>query len=46
LPADEQVVRARLQRPRAAIREFPEYDYYWHLPGIRMGKASTAITTP
>ncbi len=21
-----------------AIREFPEYDYYWHLPGIRMGK--------
>src|SRR5262249_1813858 len=23
---------------RAAIREFPEYDYYWHLPGIRFGK--------
>src|SRR6516165_4737448 len=23
---------------RALIREFPEYDYYWHLPGIRMGK--------
>jgi D-alanyl-D-alanine carboxypeptidase len=20
------------------IREFPEYDSYWHLPGIRMGK--------
>src|SRR5205807_7143758 len=23
---------------RALIREFPEYDYYWHLPGIRLGK--------
>src|SRR5712672_1187599 len=23
---------------RALIRELPEYDYYWHLPGIRMGK--------
>ena len=23
---------------RAAIKEFPEYDHYWHLPGIRMGK--------
>ena len=22
---------------RAAIQEFPEYDYYWHLPGIRFG---------
>jgi len=21
-----------------AIRDFPEYDYYWHLPGIRLGK--------
>src|SRR5262249_27718841 len=20
------------------VRELPEYDYYWHLPGIRMGK--------
>ena len=23
---------------RALIREMPEYDYYWHLPGIRLGK--------
>jgi D-alanyl-D-alanine carboxypeptidase len=40
LPADEQVVSARdlAILARAAIREFPEYDYYWHLPGIRMGK--------
>src|SRR5258705_7477643 len=23
---------------RTVIKEFPEYDYYWHLPGIRYGK--------
>src|SRR5215813_12039698 len=40
LPADEQVTSARDMAilARAAIREFPEYDYYWHLPGIRFGK--------
>src|SRR5437667_6613460 len=40
LPADEQVVSARdlAILARAAIREFPEYDYYWHLPGLRRGK--------
>src|SRR5712691_1148960 len=40
LPADEQVTSARdmAMLARAAIKEFPEYDYYWHLPGIRMGK--------
>jgi D-alanyl-D-alanine carboxypeptidase len=40
LPADEQIVSARDMAilARAAIREFPEYDYYWHLPGIRFGK--------
>src|SRR5258708_4509487 len=40
LPADEQVVSARDMAilARALIKEFPEYDYYWHLPGIRMGK--------
>jgi len=40
LPADEQVVSARdlAILARTAIREFPEYDYYWHLPGIRFGK--------
>jgi D-alanyl-D-alanine carboxypeptidase len=40
LPADEQIVSARdlAILARATLREFPEYDYYWHLPGIRMGK--------
>jgi D-alanyl-D-alanine carboxypeptidase len=40
LPADEQIVSARDMAilARAAIKEFPEYDDYWHLPGIRMGK--------
>jgi D-alanyl-D-alanine carboxypeptidase len=40
LPADEQIVSARDMAilARAAIREFPEYDGYWHLPGIRFGK--------
>src|SRR5215471_1043042 len=39
LPADEQITSARDMAilARAAIKEFPEYDYYWHLPGIRMG---------
>ena len=39
-PADDQVSSARdlAILARALIREFPEYDYYWHLPGIRMGK--------
>src|SRR6516165_7470927 len=40
LPADEQISSARdlAILARSLIREFPEYDYYWHLPGIRMGK--------
>jgi D-alanyl-D-alanine carboxypeptidase len=40
LPADDQIVSARDMAilARALIREFPEYDYYWHLPGIRLGK--------
>ncbi len=40
LPADEQITSARdlAILARALIREFPEYDYYWHLPGIRLGK--------
>ena len=40
LPADDQITSARDLGilARALIREFPEYDYYWHLPGIRMGK--------
>ena len=40
LPADDQVSSARdlAILARALIREMPEYDYYWNLPGIRMGK--------
>ena len=40
LPADDQISSARDMAilARALIRELPEYDYYWHLPGIRMGK--------
>jgi len=40
LPADEQIVSARDMAilARTVIKEFPEYDYYWHLPGIRYGK--------
>jgi D-alanyl-D-alanine carboxypeptidase len=39
LPAEDQISSARdlAILARALIREFPEYDYYWHLPGIRMG---------
>jgi D-alanyl-D-alanine carboxypeptidase len=40
LPADDQISSARdlAILARTLLREFPEYDYYWHLPGIRMGK--------
>jgi D-alanyl-D-alanine carboxypeptidase len=40
LPADDQISSARdlAILARALIRELPQYDYYWHLPGIRMGK--------
>jgi D-alanyl-D-alanine carboxypeptidase len=40
LPADDQVTSARdlAILTRALIREFPEYDHYWHIPAIRMGK--------
>jgi D-alanyl-D-alanine carboxypeptidase len=40
LPDDGQITSARdlAILARALIREFPEYDYYWHLPGIRLGK--------
>jgi len=40
LPADDQITSARDLGilARALIREFPEYDYYWHIPAIRMGK--------
>jgi D-alanyl-D-alanine carboxypeptidase len=40
LPADEQITSARdmAMLARVVLREFPEYNYYWNLPGIRYGK--------
>jgi D-alanyl-D-alanine carboxypeptidase len=40
LPADEQLTSARdlAILARALIREFPEYDDYWHIASIRLGK--------
>jgi D-alanyl-D-alanine carboxypeptidase len=40
LPADEQITSARdlAILARALIREFPEYDSYWHIASIRLGK--------
>jgi D-alanyl-D-alanine carboxypeptidase len=40
LPADEQITSARdmAMLARVVLREFPEYNYYWSLPGIRYGK--------
>jgi D-alanyl-D-alanine carboxypeptidase len=40
LPADNQITSARdlAILARAMIREMPEYDFYWHIPAIRLGK--------
>ena len=40
LPAEDQVTSARdlAILARALIREFPEYDFYWHIPSIKLGK--------
>ncbi len=40
LPADEQITSARdlAILARALILEFPEYDYFWHIASIRLGK--------
>jgi D-alanyl-D-alanine carboxypeptidase len=40
LPADQQLTSARdmAMLARTVLREFPEYNYYWSLPGIRLGK--------
>ena len=44
LPADDQITSARdiAMLARALIREFPEYDYYWHLPGDPDGQDGAA----
>jgi len=40
LPADSQITSARdlAILARAIIREFPEYDLYWHISAIKFGK--------
>jgi D-alanyl-D-alanine carboxypeptidase len=40
LPADGQIMSARdlAILARALIREFPEYDSYWHIPAIKFGR--------
>jgi D-alanyl-D-alanine carboxypeptidase len=40
LPADEQITSARDMAilARALIRDFPEYDSYWHIPAIKFGR--------
>ena len=43
MPAEDQISSARDLGilARALIREFPEYDYYWHIPAIRYGAKVT-----
>src|SRR5437660_465438 len=40
LPDENQFTSARdlAILARALIREFPEYDLYWHIPAIKLGK--------
>jgi D-alanyl-D-alanine carboxypeptidase len=40
LPADEQITSARdlAILARALLRDFPEYDLYWHIPAIKFGR--------
>jgi D-alanyl-D-alanine carboxypeptidase len=40
LPAANQITSARDMAilARAVLKEFPQYNHYWSLPGIRMGK--------
>ena len=40
LPADGQISSARdlAILARALYREFPQYDFYWHVPAIKFGK--------
>jgi D-alanyl-D-alanine carboxypeptidase len=43
LPADGQISSARDLGilARSLIRDFPEYDFYWHIPAIKFGKRVT-----
>ncbi|MEA2951322.1 MAG: D-alanyl-D-alanine carboxypeptidase [Alphaproteobacteria bacterium] len=48
LPADGQISSARDLGilARALIREFPEYDHYWHIPAMKFGKRVTRNYNP
>jgi D-alanyl-D-alanine carboxypeptidase len=43
MPAEDQISSARdlAILTRALIREYPEYDMYWHIPAIRYGTKTT-----
>jgi D-alanyl-D-alanine carboxypeptidase len=40
LPADEQITSARdmAMLARALITDFPEFNFYWHIPAIKFGR--------
>jgi D-alanyl-D-alanine carboxypeptidase len=40
LPADGQITSARdlAMLARALIRDFPQYEFYWHIPAIKFGR--------
>jgi D-alanyl-D-alanine carboxypeptidase len=48
LPADGQVTSARDLGilARSLIRDFPEYDFYWHIPAMKFGKRVTRNFNP
>ena len=47
LPADGQITSARdlAILARALIQDFPEYNFYWHIPAIKWGRVWSATTT-
>ncbi len=48
LPADGQITSARdlAILARTLIREFPQYDFYWHIPAIKYGSRVTRNYNP
>ncbi len=48
LPADGQITSARdlAILARALIKEFPQYDFYWHIPAIKYGNRITRNYNP
>jgi D-alanyl-D-alanine carboxypeptidase len=48
LPAEGQITSARDLGilARSLIRDFPEYDFYWHIPAMKFGKRVTRNFNP